>query len=74
MVLRHIRSREGDAMAKGSSAGAGAGGAVMFLGFIGALVYYWQQAHGFWEFVLGVLEACVWPALLVYQLLSHTHA
>lgn len=37
------------------------------LGLIGALVFYWQQADGFGEYVLAVLQALVWPAFLVYE-------
>ena len=40
------------------------------LGLIGALVYYIQQADGFWPGVLGVLKALVWPAFAVYYLLK----
>ena len=43
-------------------------GGVYGLGFIGALVYFIQQATGFWSGVLGVLKALVWPAFLVYKL------
>jgi hypothetical protein len=46
-------------------------GAVYGLGFIGALVYYWQHADGFWPHIGAVLEALVWPAFLVYDLLRH---
>ncbi len=53
-------------MANRAGAGA-AGGAVHFLGFIGAVVFFWQQADSFWEYVLAVLKAIVWPALLVYE-------
>ena len=31
-----------------SAARCGGGGAVYGLGLIGAVVYYWQHAHGFW--------------------------
>jgi hypothetical protein len=48
----------------------GAGNAVYGLGLIGALVYYIQQADGFWEGVVGVLKALVWPAFLIYYLLK----
>lgn len=48
----------------------GAGNAVYGLGLIGALVYYIQQADGFWPVVLGILKALVWPALLTYHLLK----
>jgi hypothetical protein len=56
-----------------SSAGASRGGgdAVYGLGLIGALVYYIQQADGFWSVILGILEAFVWPAFVVYDLLHH---
>ena len=46
------------------------GGAVYGLGFIGALVYYLQNANTLWEGVLGILKAIVWPALLIYKLLE----
>jgi hypothetical protein len=31
------------------------------------LVWFWQQAIGVGEHVVGVLKACVWPAFLVYD-------
>ena len=40
------------------------------LGFVGAVVYYISTATGFWNGVLGVLKALVWPAMLVYKLLG----
>lgn len=46
------------------------GGCFYFLGFIGAAIYYIQQATGFWAGVLGVLKAIVWPAFLIYKLLG----
>ena len=45
----------------------GPGGAVYGLGLIGALVYFWQDASNFWQYVLAVLKSIVWPALLVYD-------
>ena len=45
------------------------GNAVYALGLIGALVYFWQQAHSAGEHVLAVLQALVWPAILVYDAL-----
>lgn len=45
----------------------GGGGAVYGLGLIGALVWFWQQANGFGEHLVGVLKAFVWPAFLVYD-------
>lgn len=48
----------------------GMGGAVYGLGVIGAAIYYISHATTFWMGVLGVLKALVWPAMLVYQLLT----
>ena len=45
-------------------------GAIYFLGFIGAVVYYVSTATGFWVGVLGILKAFVWPAFLVYSSLN----
>ena len=47
-------------------ASAPCGGAVYGLGLIGALIWFWQQANGGRERVIGVLKAIVWPAFLVY--------
>jgi len=43
---------------------------IWFLGFIGAFIYYIQQATSFWIGVLGFFKAIVWPAFLVYGLLK----
>jgi hypothetical protein len=50
--------------------GAGGGNAVYCLGLICALVYYIQQADGFWSVILGILKAFVWPAFAVYYVLK----
>ncbi len=51
--------------------GGGTGPGVLYgLGFIGAAIYYVQIATGFWDGVLGVLKALVWPAFLVYKALE----
>jgi hypothetical protein len=49
---------------------AAAPGIVYGLGLIGAWVYFWQQADGFWPHILAVLQGIVWPALLVYDAFS----
>jgi hypothetical protein len=41
-----------------------------FAAFVGAAIYYIQQAEGFWMGVVGFLKACVWPGFLVYELLG----
>ena len=48
----------------------GCGGAFYGLGFLGAVIYYISTATGFWNGVLGVLKALVWPAFLVFELLK----
>jgi hypothetical protein len=50
--------------------GGHGGGAIYGLGLIGALVYYIQHASNFADGLLGVLKAIVWPALLIWQVLT----
>ena len=57
-----------------SAARCSGGGAVYGLGLIGAGVYYWQHAHGFWAHIWAIGEALLWPAFLVYHLLGHIAA
>jgi hypothetical protein len=46
----------------------GSCGGLYFVGFIGALIFNLQQSVGFWNGILAVLKAAVWPAFLVYKL------
>ncbi len=50
-----------------TSGAAAGGGAIYGLGMFGAWVFFWQQADGFWEYVLAVLQGFVWPAFMVYE-------
>lgn len=50
------------------------GGGFYFIGFIGAAVFYLGRADGFWTGVLGLLKACVWPAMIVYRALEALYA
>jgi hypothetical protein len=50
--------------------GTGGGDAVYGLGIIGALIFYVQQAEGFWPTIVAILKALVWPAFVVYDLLG----
>jgi hypothetical protein len=49
-----------------STSGPGGGSPVYGLGFIGALVWNWQQAGTPRDRALAVLKSMVWPAFLVY--------
>jgi hypothetical protein len=46
---------------------AAGGGAIYGLGIFGALVYFWQQADGFWEHVGAIFQGIFWPAFMVYE-------
>jgi hypothetical protein len=48
----------------------GSNDAIYGLGFIGALIYYVTQGGGFASILFGIFKAMVWPAFLVYELLS----
>jgi hypothetical protein len=43
----------------------------MFVGFIGALVYFVNQVDGFWNIIAAFFKAMVWPAILVYNVLQN---
>ncbi len=45
-------------------------GFTALLSFIGAAVYFIQQTDGFWNIVLAVLKAIVWPAFAVHRALE----
>jgi hypothetical protein len=52
---------------KGAPAGAA------FLTFIGAAVYFVQQAHGFGEVIVAILKAGVWPAFFIHKVFQLIH-
>lgn len=43
----------------------------MFLAFIGAAIYFVSKADGFWESILGILKALVWPAFVIFKVLEN---
>ena len=51
-----------------SHSGSGIAGTAYFMGFIGAAIYFIQNAASFWPGVLGFLKALVWPVFMVYNL------
>lgn len=49
----------------------GALGFFMFLAYIGAAIYFIQQSNGgFWEVILGLLQAIVWPVYAIFHVLT----
>ena len=51
--------------------GAGQFGFMFFLAYIGAAIYFIQQSSGgFWEVILGLLKAIVWPVYVMYHVLQ----
>ncbi len=54
-------------MSKKSEQGSNA---IYGMGFMGAIVFYMQQADGFWAVIAGILKAIFWPAFFVYEMLQ----
>lgn len=49
---------------------AGPGGLIGLLAYIGAAIYFIQQSNGgFWEVVVALLQAAIWPVYVVYNVL-----
>ncbi len=40
-------------------------GGIFFLTYIGAAVHFVGAVDGFWQIVLALLKAAVWPAFLI---------
>ncbi len=48
----------------------GSVGFFMFLAYIGAAIYFISQSNGgFWEVILGLLQAAVWPVYVIFHVL-----
>ncbi len=45
-------------------------GFVLFVAWIGALIYFIERNQGFWGDVLAFLQAAVWPAYVLYEVLT----
>ena len=46
-------------------------GSIYGMAFLGAAGYMVLHATSFWGGVIGLLEAIVWPAFLMYKLLEY---
>ena len=61
-------------MTNGSNKGAAAGGGAIYgLGVLGAWVYFWIQADGFWQHLFAIVQGLLWPAWMVYDLFVVLH-
>jgi hypothetical protein len=45
-------------------------GYILFVAYIGALIYFIDRNEGFWGGVLAFLQAAVWPAYVLHAVLS----
>ena len=45
-------------------------GLTLFVSYFGAAVYFVNQADGFWNIIVALLKAAVWPAILLYNILQ----
>ncbi len=45
-------------------------GYVLFVAYIGALVFFIERNVGFWGDALAFLQAAVWPAYVLYHVLG----
>lgn len=50
--------------------GNASGGAVYGIGLLGALVYFYQQANGPTEILIGIIKAILWPGFVIYAALG----
>lgn len=48
----------------------GPAGFVLFVAYIGAAVYFINQASGFWEVVWSLIKAGAWPGILIYHIFT----
>jgi len=46
------------------------GGALYFLGFLGSAIYFISHTSGFWNVVLAILKAFVWPVFITMKILG----
>lgn len=45
-------------------------GFAMFLAWVGAVFYFVGRVDGLWNIIVAFLQACVWPAYLLYAVLK----
>lgn len=45
-------------------------GYILFVAYIGAVVYFLDRNEGFWGGILAFLQAAVWPAYVLHAVLT----
>lgn len=45
-------------------------GYILFVAYIGAVVYFLDRNEGFWGGILAFLQAAVWPAYVLHAVLN----
>lgn len=45
-------------------------GWILFTAWVGAAIYFFQQDPTLWGLILAVLKGAVWPAYVLYDVLS----
>ena len=45
-------------------------GYILFVAYIGAVIYFIERNEGFWGVVLAFFQAAVWPAYALHAALS----
>ena len=50
--------------------GCSCGGSIYGLGAIGAVIYHISTATGFFDGVWGIIQALLWPAFLIFDLMK----
>ena len=68
MVIPEVHT--GNCRERKTNIKVGTSSGVYGMAMIGTAVYYLQHATGFWDGVLGILKAFIWPAILAYKALE----
>ena len=45
-------------------------GWTLFVAWVGAVIYFYQQDPGFVGFIIALFKGAVWPAYVIYQVLG----
>jgi hypothetical protein len=45
-------------------------GWILFTAYIGAAIYFYQQDPGFVGFIVALLKAAVWPAYVLFEVMT----